>query len=447
MSKRLVILGAGESGCGAAVLGLAKGYDTFVSDYGKIKPKYLQELNQLGVEWESEKHTESKILNADVIIKSPGIPDKAPIIRKALEANIPVISDIEFAAQHTKAKLIGITGTNGKTTTTKLIHHILIHGGVNVGLGGNIGESFARQVATENHDGYVLELSSFQLDGMFKTRIDQAVLTNITPDHLDRYNYNVDAYIQSKFRISQNQEEADQFIYCGDDPLTLENLKYKQGNGRLLAFSINHEVQNGAFLSGKEIIVRLNHLNKEFIMPINQLTISGKHNLYNSMAAAIVVNSFEIRNESIRKSFSDFVNVEHRLEWVARIKGVDFINDSKATNVNSSWFALESMETPVVWIAGGTDKGNDYSSLKKLVKDKVRVIVCMGLDNTKIHQAFGPDVELIINTTSAEDAVNAAYKFANKGDTVLLSPACASFDLFQDYEDRGNQFKQRVREL
>jgi len=447
MTKRLVILGAGESGCGSAALGTTKGYDTFVSDFGIIKPKYIDELSKIGVEWESEKHTESKILNADLIIKSPGIPDKAPIIKKAVESGIKVVSEIEFAAQFTDAKLIGITGTNGKTTTTMLTHHLLKNGGIKVGLGGNIGKSFARQVATENLDCYVLELSSFQLDGMSETRIHQAVLTNITPDHLDRYEYKLENYIQSKFRITQNQSEIDQFIYNDDDPLTLQNLKYTNGNGQKLAFSINHEVQNGAFLSGNEIIVRLNNLNKEFMMPLNRITISGKHNIYNSMAAAIVANSFEIRKDNIRESFSDFTNVEHRMEWVARIKGVDFINDSKATNVNSAWFALESMETPVVWIAGGTDKGNDYESLKDLVKEKVRVIVCMGLDNSKIHQAFGHDVELIINTTSAEDAVNAAYRFAKNGDTVLLSPACASFDLFNDYEDRGNQFKQKVRAL
>ncbi|MFM9944114.1 MAG: UDP-N-acetylmuramoyl-L-alanine--D-glutamate ligase [Bacteroidia bacterium] len=447
MAKRLVILGAGESGCGTAVLGLAKGYDTFVSDYGVIKPSYKDELNNIGVEWESEKHTESKILNADMIVKSPGIPDKAPIIKKVKEAGISIVSEIEFAAKYTNAKLVGITGTNGKTTTTMLTHHILKNGGIKVGLGGNVGKSFARQVATENHECYVLELSSFQLDGMYETRIHQGVLTNITPDHLDRYDYKVENYIQSKFRITQNQTDEDQFIFCDDDPLTKDNLNFNKGNGHMLAFSINHEVANGAFLRGKEIIVRLTNLNKEFIMPVNQLTISGKHNIYNSMAAAIVSNSFEIRKESIRQSFSDFTNVEHRMEWVARIKGVDFINDSKATNVNSAWYALESMETPVVWIAGGTDKGNDYSSLKKLVKDKVNVIVCMGLDNSKIHQAFGADVDIIINTTSAEDAVHAAYKFSKKGDTVLLSPACASFDLFENFEDRGNQFKMQVRAL
>ncbi len=447
MSERLVILGAGESGCGTAVLGLSKGYDMFVSDLGIIKPEYKDELNKIGVEWECEKHTESNILKADIIVKSPGIPDKAPIIKKAKDAGIKIISEIEFAAKYTNANLIGITGTNGKTTTTLLTYHILKNGGINAGLGGNVGKSFARQVATEKHDCYVLELSSFQLDGMYETRIHQGVLTNITPDHLDRYDYNSENYIKSKFRITQNQTEHDQFIYCDDDPLTINNLKFNKGNGQPLAFSINHEVMNGAFLSGNEIIVRLTKLNKEFIMPINQLTISGKHNIYNSMAASIVANSFEIRKDSIRQSFSDFTNVEHRMEWVARIKGVDFINDSKATNVNSAWFALESMETPVVWIAGGTDKGNDYSTLKNLVKEKVRVIVCMGLDNSKIHQAFGADVDLIINTTSALDAVNAAYRFAKKGDTVLLSPACASFDLFENFEDRGNQFKKQVRAL
>jgi len=447
MAKRLVILGAGESGCGTALLGLTKGYDTFVSDFGKIKPRYSSELNEMGVEWESDKHTESKILNADIIVKSPGIPDKAAIIKKATEVGIKVVSEIEFAASFTDAKLIGITGTNGKTTTTLLIHHILKNAGINVGLGGNIGKSFARQVANSIQDYYVLELSSFQLDGMFECRINQAVLTNITPDHLDRYDYKLENYIQSKFRITQNQEANDQFIYCDDDTLTKQNLNSNQGNSQMLAFSINHEVQNGAFLSGSEIIVRQTKQNKEFIMPINQLTISGKHNIYNSMAAAIVVNSFEIRDDNVRKSFSDFQNVEHRMEWVGKVKGVEFINDSKATNVNSAWFALESMETSVVWIAGGTDKGNDYSMLQKLIKEKVRVIVCMGLDNSKIHQAFGSDVELIINTTSAVEAVNAAYSFAKNGETVLLSPACASFDLFNDYEDRGNQFKLAVKAL
>lgn len=426
---------------------MAKGFDTFVSDRGVIRDSHEQELRSIGVEFEAGKHSEDRILDADILVKSPGIPDQAPLIRKAIEKGIPVISEIEFAARFTKAKLIGITGTNGKTTTTMLTHHLLSKAGLNVGLGGNVGISFARQVAEDKRDIYVLEISSFQLDGMFDTRINHAVLTNITPDHLDRYEYNTDLYIRSKFRITQNQTEEDQFIYCADDALTVQHLNYRHGRANDLSFSINNEVQNGAFLHGQEIIVRINQLNKEFNMPINQLTISGKHNLYNSMAAAIIANSFEIRKESIRQSFSDFTNVEHRMEWVAKIKGVDFINDSKATNVNSAWYALESMETPVVWIVGGTDKGNDYSALQSLVKEKVRVIVCLGLDNSKIHQAFGHLVEVIINTTSAEDAVNAAYRFAQKGDTVLLSPACASFDLFNDYQDRGNQFKNWVKAL
>lgn len=447
MTKRLVILGAGESGCGTAVLGMAKGFETFVSDKGKIKPWYIEELEAHGVAWEQGQHTESAILNADLIVKSPGIPDYAPMVQKAVASGIEVVSEIEFAARYTGARLIGITGTNGKTTTTLLIHHLLNRCGIRAGLGGNIGKSFARQVATESFDHYVLELSSFQLDGMFQSRINQAVLTNITPDHLDRYNYKLDNYVQSKFRITQNQQAGDQFIFCADDTLTTDHLTYNRGNAEMLSFSIHREVTNGAFLRGNEIIVRLKNLNKEFTMSLNQLTISGKHNIYNSMAAAIVTNSFEIRNDLIRQSFSDFTNVEHRMEWVARIKGVDFINDSKATNVNSAWYALESMDTPVIWIAGGTDKGNDYEILKDLVKEKVRVIICMGLDNSKIHQAFGNDVDLIINTTSAEEAVNAAYRFAEKGDTVLLSPACASFDLFNDYEDRGNQFKQFVKAL
>lgn len=447
MAERLVILGAGESGWGSALLGITKGFETFVSDGGNIKPEYIEKLNKTGVDFESGKHTESKILNADLIIKSPGIPEKAEIIKKAKSAGIKIISEIEFASQYTNAKLIGITGTNGKTTTTMLTYHILKTNGINVGLAGNVGKSFAAQVAENDFENYVIELSSFQLDGMINTKINNAVLTNITPDHLDRYDYKLENYINSKFRITQNQSESDNFIYCDDDELTIRNLNLNKGKAKAFPFSIHHEVQNGAFLNGNEIIVRLNNFNKEFIMPINQLTISGKHNIYNSMAAAIVANSYEIRKESIRQSFSDFKNVEHRMEWVARIKGVDFINDSKATNVNSAWYALESMDTPVVWIVGGTDKGNDYTMLLPLVKEKVRVIVCMGVDNTKIHQAFGNDVDLIINTENAEDAVNAAYRFADKGDTVLLSPACASFDLFNDYQDRGNQFKRFVKQL
>ncbi|MCB9251919.1 MAG: UDP-N-acetylmuramoyl-L-alanine--D-glutamate ligase [Flavobacteriales bacterium] len=448
MAKRLVILGAGESGCGSAVLGMRKGFEVFLSDRGKIKSKYRNELNELDTAWEEEKHTEEKILNADLIVKSPGIPDKAEIVVKALKQNIPVISEIEFAAGYSTSKLIGITGSNGKTTTTLLTHHLLSGGGIKAGLAGNIGKSFARQVAQpEQPDAYVLEISSFQLDGMFNTRIHDAVLTNISPDHLDRYDYKLDNYIRSKFRISRNQTSSDSFIYNLDDELTCNNLNYNTGKATKLAFSIKQEVQNGAFLRGNEIIVRLLKLNKEFIMPINQLTVSGKHNLYNSMAAAIVASSFEIRNQVIRQSFSDFVNVEHRMEFVAKIKGVNFINDSKATNVNSAWYALESIDTPCVWIAGGTDKGNDYAILRDLVKEKVRLIVCLGLDNSKIHQAFASDVDLIINTASAKDAVDAAYRFAEKGDTVLLSPACASFDLFEDYEDRGNQFKKYVKAL
>ncbi|NUM32221.1 MAG: UDP-N-acetylmuramoyl-L-alanine--D-glutamate ligase [Bacteroidetes bacterium] len=447
MAKRLVILGAGESGCGSALLGIAKGFETYVSDLGTIKTIYSNKLKNAGIDFECGKHTESKILNADLIIKSPGISDKTDLIKKAKSLGIEIISEIEFASQYTSANLIGITGTNGKTTTTLLTYHILNNNGISVGLAGNVGKSFAAQVAENKFENYVLELSSFQLDGMFKTKIKHAVLTNITPDHLDRYEYKIENYINSKYRITQNQTETDSFIYNDDDELTIKNLHLNKGKASAIPFSINHEVQNGAFLYGNEIIVRLNNFNKEFIMPINQLTINGKHNIYNSMAAAIVANSYEIRKESIRQSFSDFKNVEHRMEWVARIKGVDFINDSKATNVNSAWYALESMDTPVVWIVGGTDKGNDYSMLLPLVKDKVRVIVCMGIDNTKIHQAFGNVVDFIVNTDNAEDAVNAAYRFAEKGETVLLSPACASFDLFNDYQDRGNQFKKYVKQL
>lgn len=440
-----VILGAGESGTGAAVLAQQLGHKVFVSDKGKIAPKYEEELSALGVLFESGQHSEEEILSANQIIKSPGIPDKAPLIQAALAKGIPVISEIEFAAQHTKAKLIGITGTNGKTTTTLLTYHILNKAGMNVGLGGNVGKSFARQVAQDNFDIYVLELSSFQLDGMFNTRLDIAVLLNITPDHLDRYN-GMEGYINSKFRITQNQTAADLFIYCADDELIQDYLKKNPLPMQMMPFSIGTEITQGAWSDMKKMFIKINQ-NNQFIMELNQLTIGGRHNTYNSMAAGIIANSLLIRKEMIRESLTDFKNVEHRLEFVARIKGVDFINDSKATNVNSAWYALESMDQGVIWIAGGVDKGNDYSALLPLIKDKVRLIVCMGTDNRRIHEAFGKVVEMIVNTQSAAEAVNVAYNLARKGETVLLSPACASFDLFDNYEDRGRQFKDAVRSL
>jgi UDP-N-acetylmuramoylalanine--D-glutamate ligase len=445
MSVYTVILGAGESGTGAAVLAQKLGHQVLVSDKGTIAPKFIDELTALNIPFESGAHTEAEILSATQIIKSPGIPDKAPLVQAALAKGIPVISEIEFAAQHTQAKLIGITGTNGKTTTTLLTYHILSKAGLNVGLGGNVGKSFARQVAQDNFDIYVLELSSFQLDGMYKTRLDIAVLLNITPDHLDRYD-GMEGYTASKFRITQNQTSSDLFIYCADDEIIQNYLKNHTQKAQMMPFSIGTEITKGAWSDMEKIFININQ-NNQFNMELNQLTIGGRHNTYNSMAAGIIANALLIRKEMIRESLTDFKNVEHRLEFVARIKGVDFINDSKATNVNSAWYALESMDQGVIWIAGGVDKGNDYSALLPLIKDKVRLIVCMGTDNRRIHEAFGKEVEMIINTQSAAEAVNVAYNMARKGETVLLSPACASFDLFDNYEDRGRQFKDAVRSL
>jgi UDP-N-acetylmuramoylalanine--D-glutamate ligase len=444
-AKRIVILGAGESGTGAAILAKLKGYDTFLSELGTIKPKYRDELHQYEIEFEEGKHTREKILNADEVIKSPGIPDKDELISTLREMKIPVISEIEFAARFTNAKKICITGTNGKTTTTLLTHHLLKKGGLNVGLGGNVGHSFARLVATEQHEYYVLELSSFQLDGMFDFKADVAILCNITPDHLDRYEYKLENYVNSKFRITQNQDADDYFIYCADDPITMEYMNNFQINARKIPFTLHHKFPQGAYKENDQIIINLK--NSPFNMYINELALVGQHNTYNSMAAAIVGQIYNLRNETIRESLQDFENIEHRLEFVAKVGGIEFINDSKATNVNSTWYALECTEAPVIWIAGGQDKGNDYSLLKPLVREKVKFIVCLGKDNRKIHESFMNDVDMIINTTSAKEAVSIAYRFAAKGDKVLLSPACASFDLFENYEDRGRQFKRAVRDL
>lgn len=445
MTFRTVILGAGESGTGAAVLALKLGHDVFVSDKGIITEKYRKELDAIGVSYESGQHTPELILNASQIIKSPGIPETASVIQEAFQKNIPVISEIEFGALHTNARLIGITGTNGKTTTTMLTYHILKKAGLHVGLAGNVGKSFARQVAEDNYDIYVLEISSFQLDGMFQTRLDMGILLNITPDHLDRYS-TMEKYIASKFRIAQNQTSENLLIYCDDDPNIAAYMQQHSIPSAKAPFSIHHQVEHGGWSDGTNMYININQ-NNPFIMELNQLTIGGKHNTYNSMAAAIVANALLIRKEMIRESLSDFKNVEHRLEFVARVKGIDFINDSKATNVNSAWYALESMEPGVIWIAGGVDKGNDYAQLKDLVKEKVRLIVCLGVDNRRIHEAFGKEVEMIVNTQSASEAVNVAYNLGRKGETVLLSPACASFDLFENYEDRGRQFKDAVRSL
>ncbi len=446
MKDKLVILGAGESGCGAALLGVQQGYDVFVSDAGTIREHYQKELEAMGVPYESGTHSTSRILAAREIIKSPGIPDTAPIIVAARKAGIPVISEIEFAGRFTDAVKIIISGTNGKTTTTALTYHILKEAGLNVGCAGNIGDSFARMVATQQHDYYVLEVSSFQLDGMYNFHAHISVLTNITPDHLDRYEYDVAKYAASKFRLANNQTEQDYFIYCADDPLTREYMPQHPINSKLLPFSNQQTFDYGAWISEGSIYVKTNE-NPPFTMTIHELSLRGIHNSYNSMASAVVAGLLDIRKEKIRESLANFQNIEHRLEFAGRIKGVEYINDSKATNVNSAWYALESMERPVIWIAGGVDKGNDYNALRALVRDKVRVIVALGTDNRKIHEAFQKDVDMIVNTGSMEEAVHVASGLANRGDVVLLSPACASFDLFHNYEERGRLFKEAVRNL
>ncbi|WP_243837191.1 UDP-N-acetylmuramoyl-L-alanine--D-glutamate ligase [Mucilaginibacter gilvus] len=442
---RLAILGAGESGVGAAYLAQQKGYDVFVSDFGAIADNYKKQLQDWNIRFEEGGHTEAEILSAVEVVKSPGIPDKAPIVKKLIEANIPVISEIEFAGRYTNAKMICITGSNGKTTTASLTYHILKNGGLNVGLAGNIGKSFAYQVATESFDYYVLEISSFMLDNMYKFRADIAVLLNITPDHLDRYDYKLENYAASKFRITHNQTAADHYIYCADDAETLKVMEGKTITAQQLPFSIEKTIETGAYLDKDNIVINIHQ--QHFQMSITELALQGKHNLYNSMASGIVAKVLELRNETMRESMGNFRNIEHRLEFVAKISGIAFINDSKATNVNSTWYALESMSSPVVLILGGVDKGNDYGMLKELVRQKVKAIVCLGKDNKRIHDAFEDDTEIIVNTGSAAEAAQIAYHLAEKGDTVLLSPACASFDLFKNYEDRGRQFKDAVKEL
>ncbi|MES2559080.1 MAG: UDP-N-acetylmuramoyl-L-alanine--D-glutamate ligase [Bacteroidota bacterium] len=446
MQQRIVILGSGESGTGAAILAKQKGFDVFVSDAGSIPDKYKQELDAFAVPYEEGLHTEALILNANEIIKSPGIPDTAPLIQKLTAQKTSIISEIEFAARYTNATKICITGTNGKTTTTSLVYHLLQKAGLNVAVGGNIGISFARLVAQKNYDYYVLELSSFQLDNMYDFKAEIAVICNITPDHLDRYNYTLQHYIDSKFRILQNQTAEDVFIYCADDALTTGNLSNQSIHAKQLPFAFGHKVSPGAYAKDGQLFSTTDKLNL-FTMYTNELSLKGRHNAYNSMAAAVIGQVLNIRKETIRESLMDFQNVEHRLEKVATIGGVEFINDSKATNVNSTWYALESMEKETIWIAGGVDKGNDYALLKEMVKEKVRIIVCMGLDNRKIHEAFAADVDMIVNTSSAKEAVHVAHKLAKPGEVVLLSPACASFDLFKNYEDRGRQFKNAVKEL
>ncbi|MBR5074227.1 MAG: UDP-N-acetylmuramoyl-L-alanine--D-glutamate ligase [Bacteroidales bacterium] len=443
--KRIVILGGGESGVGSAVLAKVKGFDVFLSDAGTIKPQYKETLSKFQIEYEEGGHTEEKILCADEVIKSPGIPEENHIVQSIREYRIPVISEIEFAGRYDRAKKICITGSNGKTTTTSLIYYMLKNAGLNVGLAGNIGKSYAYQVATENFDYYVIELSSFQLDGMYAFKADIAILTNITPDHLDRYQFKMQNYVDAKFRIVQNLTDRECFVFCADDPITAKELDRIVLTAKKLPFTQKKKVDQGAFIDEDRLFVR--YEDDEYSMYLKELALQGKHNVYNSMAAAIAAKAVNIDNKVIRESLMNFQGVEHRLEKVLSIKGVMYINDSKATNVDSAWYALESMTTPVVWIAGGKDKGNDYSPLYKFVKDKVKVLICMGLHNEKLHECFGDKVEKIIDVTSAKDAVQAAYENAVPGDTVLLSPCCASFDLFKSYEDRGEQFKKAVREL
>ena len=447
MNKRIVILGSGESGVGAALLAKAKGFDVFVSDKGEIKENYKKELIENQIAFEECFHTEALILNASEVIKSPGIPDKVELIKKIKSLNIPVISEIEFAGRYTDAKKICITGSNGKTTTTLLTYHILNKAGYNVGLGGNVGKSFARQVANESYDYYVLELSSFQLDGMYDFKTDVAVLLNITPDHLDRYEYNFDNYALSKFRITQNQSINDSFIYCADDEVISKFMEIVKPRAKCFPFSIKKKIQDeGAYLENEtQLIININQ--NQLTMTIEELALQGKHNVYNAMAASIASRIVDVRKDIVRESMTDFVNAEHRLEFVATINGIEFINDSKATNVNSTWYALESMVKPIVWIVGGVDKGNDYNQLIDLVKSKVKAIICLGTDNQKIIDSFSSVVETIVEAKSAKEAVSHSYQIGKKGDVVLLSPACASFDLFENYEDRGMQFKGAVRSL
>ena len=444
---RLVILGGGESGVGTAILGKKKGYEVFVSDYGKIKENYKEVLGLNRIQWEDEKHTEALILNADVVMKSPGIPDKAPIVQKLIEKGISVISEIEFAIQFTDAITVGITGSNGKTTTTLLVHHLLKQGGLNVGLAGNIGKSFAWQVAENKHDVYVLELSSFQLDGIINYRPHIAIITNISPDHLDRYNYDYNLYIESKFRITKNQTEDDYLIYDNEDEAIQNWLKNNKIKANKIPFSLTSKPEKeGAFLDNvNNINSTIN--NEQFTMAINDIALEGKHNIKNAMASTAVAQLLNIRKQTIRESLTNFQGVEHRLEKVLKIQGVQYINDSKATNVNSVFYALDSMTSPTVWIVGGVDKGNDYDELMPLVREKVKAIICLGVDNNKIINSFNNVVDIMVETSSMAEAVQIAQRMTEKGDAVLLSPACASFDLFENYEERGKQFKQAVFNL
>lgn len=443
-NSHIVVLGAGESGVGAALLAVKFGNKVLVSDRGQIKAAFKKELEENSIPFEEGKHSEAEILTADLVVKSPGIPDTAPLVVTLREKNIPVVSEIEFAGYYSAAKTICITGSNGKTTTTLLIHHLLKKAGFDAGLGGNVGTSYARQVAEKDREWFVLELSSFQLDGMFEFKPTISVLLNITPDHLDRYNYEMQNYVNSKFRILQNMDHDSWFIYNMDDPIITSEIEKRKPETNCVPFSIKQPVSFGGFSDSKQITIIIKD---QFTMSIHDLAMKGKHNTQNSLAAGIAGRILEIRKEIVRESLSDFQNVEHRLEFVARVNGIEFINDSKATNVNSTWYALESMEKPTVWIVGGVDKGNDYSELINLVKEKVKAIICLGTDNSKIIETFKSVVPTIVEASSSEEAVAFGYRLAAKEETVLLSPACASFDLFENYEDRGNQFKTAVRAL
>ena len=443
-NKHIVILGAGESGVGAALLAKKQEWNVFVSDAGKIKADYKTELDNNQIEWEENTHSTDRIFQAELIVKSPGIPETTDLMRALRNKQVKIISEIEFAGYYTRGKSICVTGSNGKTTTTMLTHHILKKAGWDVGLAGNVGKSFAKQVAQGDHDWYVLELSSFQLDDMFDFKADIGILTNITPDHLDRYENQMQKYVDSKFRILNNQNHEDWFIYNYDDPIIREELSKRKLSMNLAPFSLKEEIKVGAYAVNNQLII---NIKDQLTMSIHELALKGKHNTQNSLAAGIAGRLVEIRKSIVRESLEDFENVEHRLEFVAKVNGIEFINDSKATNINSTWYALETMENPVVWVMGGVDKGNDYSELSNLVKDKVKAIICLGIDNQKIIKAFGHLVETIVEVGSATEAVAYAYRLAKKNETVLLSPACASFDLFENYEDRGNQFKQAVRKL
>ncbi|TAI46872.1 UDP-N-acetylmuramoyl-L-alanine--D-glutamate ligase [Flagellimonas allohymeniacidonis] len=441
----LVVLGGGESGVGTAILGKKEGYQVFVSDKGEIQPKYQEVLEHFEIEWESGRHSKEKILTADLVMKSPGIPDKVPLVQELITKGIPVISEMEFASKFSKALVIGITGSNGKTTTTMLTYHLLKNGGVNVGMAGNIGDSYAKMVAETSHEHLVLEISSFQLDGIVQFKPHIAMITNITPDHLDRYENKFENYVASKFRIAMNQDENDYLIYDADDPVICEGFAKHPVQSKLLPFSLKEKQETGAWLENDTIKINVEH--KTLEMSTDILALEGQHNVKNTMAASMAALLVNVRKEAIRKSIQTFQGVPHRLEKVLKINHVEYINDSKATNVNATYYALDGIKKPIVWIVGGVDKGNDYTELMPLVREKVKAIICLGMDNTKLKEAFGSVIDLMVETYSMEEAVKVAYKIGERGDAVLLSPACASFDLFENYEDRGNQFKAEIKKL